>query len=215
MQVTSVRIQGQTFHLHPFKSIYWEEDSSLLIADLHLGKAEHFRKRGIPVPLAVSNANWDRLITLLLEFKPHKVLFLGDLFHSEYNRVCDELMDLVEQFNTISFELVLGNHDILAPEFYRSNRLTLHDPTLTEGPFIFSHHPMKEFDRSKYNIAGHIHPSVRLRGNSRQSLRLPCFWFGQEQGLLPAFGLFTGTATISPQAEDRVFVVLEEEIIEV
>ena len=215
MQVTSVRIQGQTFHLHPFKTVFWEEASSLLIADLHLGKAEHFRKRGIPVPVAVSDANWDRLISLLLEFKPEKVLFLGDLFHSEYNRVCDELEAMIRQFDDISFELVVGNHDILDQRFYQDNGLTLHDPTLEMGPFLFSHFPLEEFDRKKYNIAGHVHPSVRLRGRSRQSLRLPCFWFGREQALLPAFGLFTGTATISPQTGDRVFVVLEEDVIEV
>ena len=70
--VEKVRIKEQTFHLHHLKAAFWEEESSLLITDLHLGKAAHFRKAGIAVPSMVADANWDRLLNLLLEFKPKK-----------------------------------------------------------------------------------------------------------------------------------------------
>ena len=158
MQVTNVRIKNQTFLLHPLKAIFWEEMSCLLIADLHLGKAAHFRKQGIPVPMGVTDANWDRLISLLVEFSPARVLFLGDLFHSAYNHICEEFIDLVKQFSQISFELVIGNHDILEKDFYLNNNIIVHDPTLKIGPFQFSHFPVDEFSTDQYNIAGHISP---------------------------------------------------------
>ncbi|MGB3619143.1 MAG: phosphoesterase, partial [Catalinimonas sp.] len=65
-----------------------------------------------------------------------------------------------------------------------------------------------------YALAGHLHPAVRLNGGGA-SLRLPCYWFGAQQGLLPAFGAFTGTATVRPRAGDGVFVIAEEQVMQV
>ena len=88
-------IKGQTFHLHPLKAIYWEEQGALLIADLHLGKTRHFRREGFPVPQGAGDANYDKLINLFLHFEPKRVIYLGDLFHSDYNQEWEELIDLM------------------------------------------------------------------------------------------------------------------------
>ncbi|HNU41619.1 MAG TPA: phosphoesterase, partial [Cyclobacteriaceae bacterium] len=64
-----------------------------------------------------------------------------------------------------------------------------------------------------YNLSGHIHPAVRLKGTGRQSVMLPCFYFGKQQGILPAFGSFTGMARIVPKKEDRIFVIAENKVI--
>lgn len=213
--MTETFIQGERLILHPYKAIYWESRSILLIADLHLGKARHFRASGIPVPQGAGDSNWDRLISLFLEFKPDRVIFLGDLFHSAYNTSWDEFCQLLNQFHTIQFELVVGNHDILQASHYAKARMTLHPNTLYEAPFLFSHEPLEEPKSDKYNLAGHIHPSVRLKGNGRQYLRLPCFYFGTSQGILPAFGAFTGTATIQPKKGDQVYVIAEDVVMEV
>ena len=53
----SFSFQGQTLILHPAKAIFWKEKSRLLLADVHLGKAGHFRKVGIPVPQRGGSAN--------------------------------------------------------------------------------------------------------------------------------------------------------------
>ncbi|MEQ8705576.1 MAG: ligase-associated DNA damage response endonuclease PdeM [Phaeodactylibacter sp.] len=207
--------EGQHFWLHPFRAAYWEEEKILLIADLHLGKVQHFRKAGIAVPASVGQENWDRLISLLWDFQPERVLFLGDLFHSEYNRDWEELRSLTQQFGAISFELVEGNHDILSPETYRAARLQVHEEPYRIGRFLLSHHPMEKVPESSYNLAGHIHPGVVLGGMGRQRMRLPCFWFGKVQALMPAFGAFTGTAVVKPKAGDEVFVLAEEHVVQV
>lgn len=213
MELPAVQLEGQTLHLHPFRGAYWEEESVLLLADLHLGKTSHFRRHGLPVPRAVSDENWDRLIAMIVDFSPERVLFLGDLFHSEYNAEWEELNDLIEQFATIQFELVPGNHDILEGHHYERSLLIVHPETLTEPPFLFSHHPLEDVPAGLYNLAGHLHPGVRLRGNGRQRLRLPCFYFGQNQGILPAFGAFTGLGKIEVKEGDRVFVIAEGEVV--
>ncbi|MBX2877723.1 MAG: ligase-associated DNA damage response endonuclease PdeM [Saprospiraceae bacterium] len=210
-----IELCQQTFYLHPFHAIYWEEQQTLLLADLHLGKAAHFRKGGLPVPATAGDSNWDRLQALLFDIKPARVLFLGDLFHSDYNPVWEELGDLIQQFRAVSFELIPGNHDILEDPYYQSAGLHLHPLTLEIPPFYFTHHPQAEIPEGLYNLCGHIHPSVTLRGGARQSLRLPCFYFGEQQGILPAFGAFTGTANITVRAGDRVFVITSNEVVEV
>lgn len=209
-----IKLAGQQCYLHPFRAIYWEEQDALLIADLHLGKAGHFRRSGIAVPVAVADANLDKLTSVIWDFQPARVIFLGDLFHSEFNRQWVEFCDLLKQFNTISFELIAGNHDILDPSFYEQAGLKVHLNGLYEKPFLLTHHPLEDFSaEGGYNLAGHVHPGVRLRGNGRQRLRLPCFFFGRYQGLLPAFGEFTGLATMPVGPDDEIFVIVEDEIV--
>ncbi len=211
----SILLHGDRFLLHPFRAMLWERTATLLLADLHLGKARHFRRAGIPVPQGVADATWDRLLSLLVDLQPRRVLFLGDLFHSDYNREWEELGDLTAQFDFIRFELVRGNHDILPGADYERVGIRLHRAELPEGPFVFSHHPLTEVPAGYYNLAGHVHPAVRLRGRARQRTRLPCFYFGREQALLPAFGQFTGTQVIAPREGDQVYVIVEEEVVRV
>jgi uncharacterized protein len=46
-------------------------------------------------------------------------------------------------------------------------------------------------------LAGHIHPTICLRGPGRDSMRFPCFVLQGRQVILPAFGEFTGGAAVS------------------
>jgi DNA ligase-associated metallophosphoesterase len=206
-------VAGERLWLHPFRAAYWESERTLLIADLHLGKALHFRREGIPVPSSVSHENWDRLIGLLLDFKPHRVLLLGDLFHSDYNQEWEDFRQMVDQFSAVEFELILGNHDALPNELYQQANLKLRPEPFEQGPFLFSHHPMEELPEGKYNIAGHIHPCVFLQGNGRLRERLPCFYFGKDKGILPAFGAFTGMAKVTPKKADQVYVIAGEVVV--
>ena len=63
-----------------------------------------------------------------------------------------------------------------------------------------------------YPIAGHVHPAVTLSGNGR-AITLPCFYFGRDYALLPAFGEFTGTAVVRPRPGEGVFVLAGDEIV--
>lgn len=211
--ILETTIFGEQFLLHPFRAMYWKRNKSLLISDLHLGKVAHFRKAGIPVPGAVSDHNWDRLLSLLIDFQPERVIFLGDLFHSDLNTEWVDFCKMTEQFANVKFELVPGNHDILHTKHYTEARLYLQDFELFIEPFIFSHHPLHHIPENYYNFCGHLHPSVRLKGPGRQGLKLPCFYFTENQGILPAFGAFTGTAEMQPRNGDQVFVIAEDRVL--
>ena len=214
--VTRFRLFDQTLLLHPHKAAYWVEAEALLVADLHLGKAAHFRSEGIPVPRMVQQKNYQRLRFLIDHFQPERVFFLGDLFHSFYNRSWQKFIALLAEYPSISFELVLGNHDILADEHYGDAGLIVHEEPYPLPPFLLTHHPFEEIVPDFYYLHGHVHPCVHLHDAGRRSrTRLPCFHFGPHHGILPAFGAFTGMGRVAASAKDRVFVIVEEEVIEV
>ena len=213
--IAKVAVAGETLLLHPFKAAFWEARGILFLADLHLGKAAHFRQGGLAVPAQVGHANRDRLASLLLALQPRRVIFLGDLFHSDYNQEWEAFCRLMEQFRTVGFELVIGNHDILPEDHYQSANLKIHQEALEIFPFLLSHHPLKEAPPALYNLAGHIHPCVYLKGNGRQRARLACFYFGERGGILPAFGAFTGMAAVKPREGERAFVIAGDEVLEV
>lgn len=208
-----ITIYNETLELWPQKAIHWKKYNVLLLADLHLGKINHFRKAGIPVPSKANDRNIELLIELIQATRPARVICLGDLFHSHYNPEWEVFGELVRHFQNVSFELVLGNHDIMSKIQYSRKGIVLHE-VLKLGPFILTHHPMTDVELECYNIAGHVHPGVNLRGKGKQSVTLPCFYFGECSGLLPAFGMFTGLAKIWPKKGDKVFIIVEENIIE-
>lgn len=199
--------------LLPDKAIYLPDYRTLLLADLHLGKVNHFRRSGIPVPTQTNDKNIDRLIALLQEQELERVIFLGDLFHSHYNAEWEVFGQVLKSFPTIKFELVIGNHDIMSEYQYLKHEIEIIKDPLPLGPFILSHEPLEVFEG--YNLAGHIHPAVKLRGKARQAMRLPCFFFGEQQGLLPAFGEFTGAHTLKPKKSDQIFVILDNQVLSV
>src|SRR6188768_208965 len=210
----TIDLCGEALELMPQKAIYWRRERALLIADLHLGKVNHFRKSGIPVPSKANEKNLELMIELIESTDPLRVIFLGDLFHSHYNTEWEVFGELVKHFQSISFELVLGNHDILSEGQYIRKAIKLYTE-LRLGPFIFTHHPLEEMDDGLYNLAGHVHPGATLHGKARQSVTLPCFYFGKQQGILPAFGMFTGLARIKPKVEDGVYVIAENAVLKV
>lgn len=200
--------------LFPQKVMYLKQYGALLVADLHLGKINHFRRSGIPVPLKANDYNLENLMDVIRLTNPGRVIFLGDLFHSHYNPEWEVFGELVKHYAAISFELVVGNHDIMSDLQYERKGIKLHD-ALALGRFLFTHHPMEEIPENYYNIAGHIHPGIHLRGKGKQGITLPCFYFGSRQGYLPAFGSFTGLARIAPKKDDKVFVVADNKIMSV
>lgn len=209
-QWMQVEILGVNLTLLPEKVVFWEDEKILLVADLHLGKANHFRMAGIPVPSKVNDKNLETMIGLLNRIKPKRTIFLGDLFHSYYNEEWETLGQVIRHFPDCSFELVRGNHDIMSDLQYERHKLKVFDQ-LQLGPLLLTHEPTENTDY--YNIAGHIHPGVHLRGKGRQAVTLPCFYFGKTKALLPAFGSFTGFVRVPVKKNDRVFVVTDKKVI--
>ncbi len=205
----SLELNSHQFTLHHHGAAFWHQEDMLLIADVHLGKATHFRKHGIPVPQDVAHHNFQKLDELIAFFNPKVVCFLGDLFHSFLNSEW-QLFEQWIQRQSNDFLLITGNHDILPAERYETLGIQLEDRLLLHG-FSLTHHP--EDIPDTLNVCGHVHPGVRLKGTGKQSMRLPCFYQTPERLMLPAFGAFTGKFIVQPTQKDSVFVLVNQEVI--
>lgn len=207
MESKTVSIKGEALILVPERAIYWKSKGILIVSDLHLGKAGHFRKHGIPISRKIHLTDLQILESMIVKYQPAQVILLGDLFHSFENNEWKDFLRFLEVYDTVEFTLIEGNHDIL-DEYPESLNMT---PLLEIEPFSFTH--IKE-ESSLYNLSGHLHPGVSVKGRGRQSITVPCFYFSDNHGLLPAFGQFTGVKKIRPKKEDKVFGIAEGTVIE-
>lgn len=139
------------------------------------------------------------------------------MFHSHANKEIDFFLKWRMDLPNLEIILIKGNHDILAKKWYEKASITLVDKTLRIKDFCFTHDMADlcdtEEEENVFTFSGHIHPGVRISGAGRQSLRLPCFYFGKEYAVLPAFSLFTGLAKISPRKGDHVFALIENTVV--
>lgn len=205
---------GEGLVLLPERAAFFSDLKVLIISDLHLGKINHFRKAGVPVPEVANKTNTETLIKIIMECKPKRVIFTGDLFHSHYNAEWEVLGQVIKHFRDCSFELVPGNHDILSPAQYIKQNIVVHPLEYFLTPtIVLVHEPPKSLDAGKYYLSGHIHPAITLSGKAKQSLTLPCYWFGERQGFLPAFGVFTGFVRVRPEVNDKVFAIANGKLI--
>jgi uncharacterized protein len=207
------KLREQNLWLSAQRSIYWEEQKVLIVSDLHFGKTGHFRKSGIPVPQSVYKEDLQRLVSLLHYFKPEKLLVVGDFFHSHANMELDWFKKWREDFTFLKIILVRGNHDILKGSWYKEARIDVIEPELELPPFIFTHERCEDH-QDLYTFCGHIHPGIYLHGLGKQSLRLPCFYFGANHCIIPAFSKFTGTALIEPDPNENVFAIVENSLVQ-
>src|ERR1700738_1720039 len=112
------KIAGNNCWLSPERMLYWEEEKSLIVSDLHFGKTGHFRKAGIAVPQAVYKEDLQRLFEQIQYFQPEKLIIVGDLFHSLLNRELELFRKWREDLPDLVIHLIKGNHDILEDEWY-------------------------------------------------------------------------------------------------
>ena len=205
----TINIAKNEFVLHPSGAVYWVEKKTLLLADVHLGKVAHFRKNGIAVPRKAEGVFYQKIDALFQTFPVDRIIFLGDLFHSDQNNEWHLFAAWVEQ-QTAELILVEGNHDVIQAWKFEQLKLAVVD-TFTEDNFNFSHFP-REVENC-FVFCGHVHPGVKLKGGGLQRLSLPCFYHSKHQLILPAFGAFTGLHLLQVKSGDRVYVTTGKEVI--
>ena len=207
---------GEELLAQPEKVLWWPRVSALLVADMHLGKIGHFRKAGIPLPMSSAQAAMDKLDQVVRRLKPERLLVLGDLTHSAWNKELQVFQAWRASHEQLVVELVRGNHDIIADQLLKDFKMQDLGVVHREGGLELTHDPEENIllEEGYCRLAGHVRPGVRLTGKARQSMRLPCFYFGQKLGLLPAFGAFTGKARINPANGDRVIVIAGDRLVD-
>jgi DNA ligase-associated metallophosphoesterase len=194
------------------RCILWINESTLILSDLHLGKASHFQKSGLPIPSIKGHEDLNRIANVIFDTRPDKVIFLGDLFHSATNEEWNWFTTWMEHFPDLKFILVEGNHDTDILNDIPKNLSTTAE--YEKDQIIFTHEPLNPVPEGLFNIAGHNHPGVVIKGKGRQSLKLPCFWEVKNLLILPAFGNLTGSVKM-PTKNARHYAIAEDQIFKV
>ena len=193
--------------LLPGRAAFLPASATLLVADLHLGKAATFRKAGIPVPEGSAQADLARLARLVAETSARRLVIVGDLFHARSgctDHVFAEFAAARRQFAGTETILVIGNHDRGLGKVPATLGIDACVPHLSEGPWHFVHEPSAPLvgsDHAGFTISGHLHPTVSIRSPAGDRIADRCFVAEAATLVLPAFGSFTGGHRVTPVPE--------------
>ncbi|MCB9993070.1 MAG: ligase-associated DNA damage response endonuclease PdeM [Hyphomicrobiaceae bacterium] len=189
-EAVTLTFADQLFVPLPSGALYWPDEQTLLVADLHLEKMSSFVARGLFLPPYDSYATL-RLVGRDVEATGAKRLIsLGDSFHRDTGTgtLPPDARALLDRLTKdVEWVWIAGNHDP-APHDLGGRccgGLSIRDITLT-------HEPAAVHDRV---IAGHLHPAARVYINGR-STRRPCFAADDRLLLMPAYGVSTGSINI-------------------
>lgn len=210
-----VFVSGNSFQMLPEKVLYWEEQQALILADAHFGKVSHFRKGGIGIPASAAMEDIERLEMLIVRLNPKNIFFLGDFFHSTINREWEKIIHVLAQYQTTKKILILGNHDILSLHIYKEGNIEVVQEPFAVGNINLCHHPQTSFNSSCYYLCGHVHPSIRISGKGKQSLKLPAFIWGGQQGILPAFANFSGSHVVEIEKGMIVYGIAGKSVVKI
>lgn len=186
----SLHWRGHRLELLAERAVWDPQQRTLLVADLHLGKAEHFQGHGIALPSDGDATSFNTLLALAHRLEPQSVVVLGDLIHGRAGLTAElrQKLAALPALLGCPLRLIDGNHE-------RGSWLEglRREPSSRLGPLWLSHAPEPRADR--LNLCGHLHP-VALVGRGGERLRLPCYAYRRgssgDQLVLPAFGHLTG-----------------------
>jgi DNA ligase-associated metallophosphoesterase len=189
-----VVLAGEPVRLLADRALYWPARRRLLLADLHLGKADTFRAAGIALPRGGTALDLARIAALVAATDAESVWVLGDLLHGRTDlgswRASWEAFRA--QHARLEFAVVDGNHD---RALVRAGlQLELLGDAVVDGPFVLRHAPGP--DARGHVLCGHLHPVLKLPGQPRT----PAFWLQDGCTVLPAFSAFTGGHPLRLQA---------------
>jgi DNA ligase-associated metallophosphoesterase len=212
---------GEHVELRPDGSVYLSQRAALLIADLHLGKAEGFAASGIAAPAGTLEADLSRLEGAVGETGCGTVYVLGDVLHHRRGvmaRTLERVGDWRERAG-VAVVAVRGNHDALLSDLAPGLGIVEAGEFVDVGPFRLRHRAVEggaaggAGASACLQIVGHLHPVVRLRTGG-DDVRLRCFV--EEDGVLtlPAWSSFAGGSKVAPAPRRGVFALADGQIID-
>ncbi|MBB3856972.1 hypothetical protein FHY29_002345 [Xanthomonas arboricola] len=204
----SVQLQlaGETVELLGERALYRPAQRALLIADLHLGKADVFRRAGIGMPAGGTAHDLERLDALLQQRTVDALWILGDLLHGPVPRAAwhRRWSAWRERHCALRVIAIRGNHDraLAGADLH----IEAAGEQVEDGPFVLRHDPLPHATR--HVLCGHLHPLAALPGMSR---RWPAFWLRERVTILPAFSHFTAGIVPTLIEGERLVACVEDD----
>lgn len=155
---------------HPAALVKDQKTRILVIADLHIGWEVALSEKGIHVPSQMPKL-LKKLTDLISEYKPEKLLILGDVKYTvtiadmgEWHDVPDFFSKLTNQVKEIS--IIRGNHDGNLEPLLPENIRVLPSTGVAIGDVGFFHGhrwPSPMLLKYKTLVMGHVHPVIVFR----------------------------------------------------
>lgn len=183
----SLNLNGTPLRARASGSLWLPDQRTLIVSDLHLGKAErHARRSGGLWPPYENAATLSRLEAEVEMLCPDSLVALGDSFDD--NACIDGLTDrdrgrIVALAEGRRLIWISGNHDPLPT--------TLPGEPMDEmslGSLTLRHIAV---ETETGELSGHYHPKATIHARGRRISR-KCFVFDKNRLILPAFGAYTG-----------------------
>lgn len=208
-------VRGETFTLHPAKILIWRSQKLLVVADLHLGKAQTFLQSGLWLPPQAHKQDLSQLLPIIESYGIEHVMFLGDFVHTAQGVTNDVIHEFVEWKQNFKgrVTVVIGNHDQgLIKKWPEAWNFVELKEEFSHGDFVFRHEPVKEAGRFVW--CGHIHPKITLQRASER-LYLPAFVTTEDLGYLPAYSSLAGGQSFRRDKSHRYFAITDSRVTEI
>jgi DNA ligase-associated metallophosphoesterase len=193
-------LAGARLRARPSGALWVAEAGLLVVADLHLGKAERMARRGGGLlPPYETAETLARLADEVAALAAETVLCLGDSFDDA--RAADAL-DAAARARLAAMAAgrrwvwAAGNHDP-APLGVPGT----HVNEWRWGALTFRH--IAAADAPPGEVSGHYHPKATLATRARR-VRRRCFLADDRRAILPAFGAYTGGLDATDAAFDAL-----------
>lgn len=159
-------------------ALWLADERILVIADLHWGYAASHRARGNLLPIWGDDEIDARLRSLLADYAPAEMIWLGDVVHAAEGGA------RAEQFlrtTPVPVTLIAGNHD------RRWQVASLR--SLVRGRFHFHHGDqiIALPAGATVELVGHHHPAASWGDNAGSRLKVPALVASARRLILPAF----------------------------
>ena len=187
-------------------ALFHQVESWLAVADLHFGYELSQRAAGRLVPMWGMKSLEARLFQLLAEYRPRRLVILGDLVHDR--TAATQARELIENIRKICEPIVLaGNHDRKL-----SAGFELVDSWQTEN-FHFHHGHCAPEPSDRIQIIGHHHPAGTLTDGAGLRLKCPAFVQQSRCWIMPAFSPWAGGTEWLRDEESRVWLCTPERVL--
>ncbi|WP_296051275.1 ligase-associated DNA damage response endonuclease PdeM [uncultured Alteromonas sp.] len=221
-QVLPLRFGGSLWLLDSRAAVYWPEQDSLLLADLHFEKGSYLSQYASPVPRYDSRATLRTIASLLDNYQPERVICLGDSFHDigAFDRLLAEDVQQLQALVAGVKEWIWleGNHDPQMPEALPGERGDSY-PLLTQHGTVIHCRHIPERD-SGLQIVGHFHPKAGFVSGKRR-FRGKSLVTTDKLMLMPALGQYTGglmiddevLTALAPKLQRQCYMLCEQRVI--
>ncbi len=187
-------------------AVFWREEATLIVADLHLEKGSSFAAPIKPrfLPPYDTRATIDRLERLFTLYAPKRMICLGDSFH---DRDAASRMDAADaariaaMTSSCDWIWIAGNHDPAPSSQWGGSILR----EIAIGGIVFRHRAdHSDLATGNGEVSGHFHPTAAVATRATR-ISGRCFASDGKRLLLPAFGAYAGGLNVLDPAISGLF----------